>query len=190
MQKSEFAKEIRALAENLLGTIKKQGGFSPAQIQSASLLGEESRRAGILRALADGPKTGHEVIQLIQSSAPHSLRVSPSSVYPLLESLADQGLLKLKFDKDRKTYSLTKTGRAALDALDPEMLDSKDPQESANLWLGPKWVDFRGNVVASSTRLAKVALEVSQYGSKEQQDAAALAIDEARRKINAILAEK
>jgi hypothetical protein len=38
--------------------------------------------------------------------------------------------------------------------------------------------------------LAKVAYDVAQHGSTEQRDAAAAAIDEARRKINEILAAK
>lgn len=191
MQKSVFGADIRALAESLMGSVRRQGGFSPSEVRNSTLLSEEARRANILQSLDDGPKTGHEIIKRIESQTAFGINVSPSSIYPQLENLADMGLLKVEVVKDRKTFTLTKTGRAALKDQNSSIpKNDGEPDDDSPMWLGPKWVDLRGGLANSSKRLAKVALEVSQYGTKEQQESAAIAIDEARKKIHEILAEK
>ena len=191
MQKSVFGADIRALVESPMGSVRRQGGFRPSEVRNSTPLGEEPRRANILQALDDGPKTGHEIIKLIESQTAFGISVSPSSIYPQLENLTDQGLLKVEVVKDRKTFALTKSGRAALkDQNSSSPMNGGEPDDVSPMWLGPKWVDLRGGLANSSKRLAKVALEVSQYGTKEQQESAAIAIDEARKKIHEILAEK
>ncbi len=60
--------------------------------------------------------------------------------------------------------------------------------ENRSAWSAPTWVDVNGEVAKAGKRLANVALEVAQTGTKAQQAEAAKVIDEARRKLHAILA--
>lgn len=176
--------DFGAMAKSLRENIKAFGGFSPETVRRSGLINEEGLRFHILSSLQPGPKTGHEIVQGLSEL---SFKPTAASVYPLLESLLDEGLISVAVKKDRKVYSLTATGKdiASSNPVPEEMLEA--PEEST--W-APKWVDARGVVPVAATRLAKVSLEVSQYGTKEQQERAAEAIDDARRRIHEILSEK
>lgn len=179
---ADFGAMLKTLSEN----IRAFGGFSPEEVKQSGLVSEEALGFAILETLKDGDKTGHEISLSIQDSHPNK-KVTAGSIYPLLEILQDKGLIKVSVKKDRKVYSLTVEGKAELKARPKEPENQTEPNE--NHW-APKWVDVRGAVAVSSARLAKVSLEVSQYGSKEQQEAAAAAIDDARKRIHEILSEK
>lgn len=176
--------DLKAIFESLRENISTFGGFSPQQVREAGLISDEKLVAWILRALEQGPKTGHEILAFIGESSSSS--VKPGAVYPMLENLQDQGLVSAKLKADRKVFSLTPEGLSAFEklAVDPE------PEEviEGSVWGWPKWVDVRGVVPSASARLAKVTFEVSQHGTKEQQQQAAEALDEARKRIHAILA--
>lgn len=176
--------DFSAMAKSLRENIKSFGGFSPEAVRRTGLLTEEGVRLQILGTLETGSKTGHEIVETLAASKAKS---TAASVYPLLESLLDEGLISVTVKKDRKVYSITEAGRelSSSTPIPEEAID--DSSESA--W-GPKWVDVRGVVPVAAARLAKVSLEVSQYGTKEQQEQAAEAIDDARRRIHEILAEK
>lgn len=176
--------DFTAMAKALRENIKSFGGFSPEDVRRSGLLNEEGLRFQILAALKAGPKTGHEIVAAL---AELSAKPTAGSVYPLLESLLDEGLVSVAVKKDRKVYSITEAGSELLSNT-PEPEDTL-PESHESTWT-PKWVDVRGVVPVAAARLAKVSLEVSQYGTKEQQEQAAEAIDEARRRIHEILSEK
>lgn len=175
--------DLKAIFESLRENVSKFGGFNPQQVREAGLLTEEKLVASILRALENGPKTGSEVMAYIVETT--SISAKAGSVYPMLENLQDTGIVSAKTKADRKIYQLTPEGLSAFAklAVDPEPEESVDGQD----WGWPKWVDLRGLVPSASARLAKVTLEVSQHGTKEQQKQAAEALDEARKRIHAIL---
>ena len=176
--------DLNAMARSLRENIKSFGGFSPATVRQSGLLTEEGLRHHILASLQEGPKTGHE---LVEALAQLNIKPTAASVYPLLESMLDEGLIAVSIKKDRKVYSLTDAGKNLAESHPAPENMLEDTEEFS--W-APKWVDVRGVVPVAATRLAKVSLEVSQYGSKEQQEQAATAIDDARRRIHEILSEK
>ncbi|MFM2024346.1 MAG: hypothetical protein RLZZ56_359 [Actinomycetota bacterium] len=180
--------DFKAIAESLTENIRAFGGFNPEQVRQSGLIGDEGVRNYLLRALKGGGKTGHELSQAIEEASSGRVKPTPGRIYPLLESLLDEGLVAVVTKKDRKIYSLTESGKAAEASLEEQ--PSFDETESASGWSTPKWVDVRGVVPVAATRLAKASLEVAQYGTKEQQEAAATAIDEARKRIHEILSEK
>ena len=176
--------DLKAIFESLRENISTFGGFSPQQVREAGLVSDEKLVAWILRALENGPKTGHEILNFIGETSSSS--VKPGAIYPMLENLQDQGLVSAKLKADRKVFSLTPEGLSAFEKLAVE----PEPEEAIDglVWGWPKWVDVRGVVPSAAARLAKVTLEVSQHGTKEQQQQAAEALDEARKRIHAILA--
>lgn len=177
--------DLASMAKSLKENIRSFGGFSPEEVRRSGLQNEEGLRFAILKTLKDSSKTGHEVIEAIVAADANSVKVTAGSVYPLLESLVDESLLTWTMKKDRRVFSITAEGKKHL-ASAPKPDEMSDSQKDS--W-APKWVDVRGVVPVAASRLAKVSLEVSQYGTKEQQEAAAKAIDEARQQIHLILAK-
>jgi DNA-binding PadR family transcriptional regulator len=177
--------DLKNLVTTLSENLKQFGGFSPQQVREAGLLNEDYLRQAILRTLAGGPKTGKQIIEHIEGDSRTGFKPKPGAIYPLLENMIDEGLVSAAFKKDRKNFSITDHGRAALTEAP---VTAESGEAGGVTWGLPKWVDLRGVVPVAASRLAKVSLEVSQYGDKKQQEAAAKAIDEARRKIHEILA--
>lgn len=178
---------FKAMADSLSENIRKFSGFSPDQVRQAGRISDDDLRTHIFMALKDGAKTGHEIGAAIEETIGSSAKVSPSQIYPLLESLVDSGEITFALKKDRKTYTLTETGKAAAKAAGKTKQEEKVADNSSNL---PKWVDLRGEVPRAGARLANLLVEVTRYGTKEQQQQAAEAVDETRRRIHEILSAK
>jgi DNA-binding PadR family transcriptional regulator len=176
--------DFSAMAKSLSENIKTFGGFSPETVRRSGLLNEEGLRLHILGSLQEGSKTGHEIVEALSLL---TIKPTAGAIYPLLESLLDEGLISVTVKKDRKVYSLTATGKDLASSSPAPEETLADGEETK--W-APKWVDVRGVVPVAAARLAKVSLEVSQYGTKEQQEQADEAIDDARRRIHEILSEK
>lgn len=183
MQNNWMNIDLKSMVESLQENIRAFGGFNPTQVRAAGLVNEEGLRLAIIKALAEGPKTGTAIIETIATSK--SFKPSAGSIYPLLEQLTDEGLISSAFKKDRKTFTLTDSGKEFFASIPESPATETEPDGES--WATPKWVDLRGVVPVSLTRLGKVSVEVAKFGTKEQQEAAAKAIDEARRRIHEIL---
>ena len=69
----------------------------------------------VLLLLAEGPKTGYELIKRIRSLLSEtSAGISPGTLYPLLRSLEEEGLVESREEprgqRMRKVYTLTSSG--------------------------------------------------------------------------------
>ena len=69
----------------------------------------------ILRLLREKPRHGYEIIKEIEERFGGWYTPSPGTVYPTLELLADQGLVRAVETEGRKTYHITPEGEAFLD---------------------------------------------------------------------------
>jgi DNA-binding PadR family transcriptional regulator len=180
--------DLKAMAETLRTSIRQFGGFSPEQVRASGIMGEAALKRHILLSLADGPKTGHEILEWVKESGKSKLKPAAASLYPMLENMADVGLVTIEIKKDRKTYSLTKLGKEEFAASAEE--ETAADESGSIPWSAPTWIDLKGDLPKSGQRLAKVAVEVVRTGSKDQQDRASKVLDEARRELHEILAEK
>lgn len=172
--------DLRSIIDSISDVLRDAGNSASESMQPAKVWSESGLRNAVLVALVDGPKTGHEIISKITELNEWGIKPAAAKVYPLLESLLDEQLVSVKLVKDRKVYTLTKAGKVAAKSAEGE----ETPRTA------PQWPGFNGDLTTASRRLAKAAFDVSQHGTKEQQAAAAEAIDEARRKIHEILAAK
>jgi DNA-binding PadR family transcriptional regulator len=179
--------DIRPILESISDTIRSAGDSMSTSMRPAQVWTESGLRAAVLRALVSGPKTGHDIIGSIHDANTWGIKPAASKVYPLLESLLDELLVSVAVVKDRKVYTLTKAGKSAEKLLVAEET-ANDETESG--WDITQWADPNGNLTTASRRLARAAFDLARHGTKEQQEAAAAAIDEARRKIHEILAAK
>ncbi|MCO6003802.1 PadR family transcriptional regulator [Actinoallomurus purpureus] len=82
-------------------------------------------RAAALALLAEGPRNGYQIIQEIAERSNGIWRPSPGSVYPALQQLEDEGLVRSEEDGGRRTYHLTEAGFAHL----KERRDGAEPWE-------------------------------------------------------------
>lgn len=131
-------------------------------------------RGAVLLALADEPMHGYGVIRAIEARSQGAWKPSPGSVYPTLQLLADEGLATSEQVGERKVYSLTPSGRdAAAQAVD-------EPKPSGT---------ERAALPRAGVKLAGAIAQVAQAGTPEQARSAAAVLDEARRRLYAILAE-
>ena len=79
-------------------------------------MGRGDVRTAVLALLAEKPMHGYQIIQQIEERSGGSWKPSPGSVYPTLQLLADEGLIRAEESNGRKTYSLTEEGREVADA--------------------------------------------------------------------------
>lgn len=180
--------DLRSVLDSIGESIRAASNSMSTSMRSAEVWSESGLRNAVLRALKNGPQTGHEIIGNIRTGNEWGIRPAAAKVYPLLESLLDESLVSVTMVKDRKVYKLTAAGKAAEKLISESTDDVASGTNSG--WNPTQWADLRGTLTTASGRLAKAALDVAQHGTKEQQEAAAEAIDVARRKIHEILAAK
>ena len=69
----------------------------------------------VMKLLQESPMTGYRLMGEIESTI--GSRPSPGSIYPLLDSLSESGLIKLKEEGRKKIYSLTSKGKRKLNKI-------------------------------------------------------------------------
>ena len=146
----------------------------------AARMGRGDIRTAILLALAEEPMHGYQVIQSIEKRSHGAWKPSPGSIYPTLQLLADEGLVSAAQEGERKVYSLTDAGKAAA----AEFASAPHPSESRRGWDAD-----RAALPKAGAKLAQAIGQVATSGTREQSDRAAEIIDDARKKLYAILAE-
>ena len=136
-------------------------------------------RSAILIELTEEPMHGYQLIQAIQLRSGGAWTPSAGSVYPALQLLADEELVTAAQVGERKVYSLTAAGRLAA----ADVKHAESPRESQRSAQGA----FA--LTKSGVKLAQAVTQVATSASAEQSERAVAVIDEARRKLYAILAE-
>ena len=96
-------------------------GFGGAFPFAAVALGRRSRffdsgeiRVAILSLLKDEPRHGYQLMKEMSDRSGGVYKASAGSVYPTLQQLEDEKLIKAEMVEGRRTYALTKAGRKAL----------------------------------------------------------------------------
>jgi DNA-binding PadR family transcriptional regulator len=140
-------------------------------------------RAAILLLLEEGPRNGSQLMQELEQRSGGAWRPSPGSVYPALQLLADEGLVRSESRDGGNVFELTDAGRQYLEE-NRERLGT--PWEQA----GEPVSDGVQQLVQVLSELAAAARQVIQAGSDAQAKEAAEILAEARRSLYRLLAEK
>ena len=69
----------------------------------------------ILKLLATRPMHGYEVMKALEEETRGCYKPSPGTVYPTLQWLGDEGLVKAETVDEKKVYAITDAGRAFLE---------------------------------------------------------------------------
>jgi DNA-binding PadR family transcriptional regulator len=138
-------------------------------------------RAAALALLADEPRNGYQIIQQISERSGGVWRPSPGSVYPALQQLEDEGLIRATTGEGRRAYELTDEGRDYV-AAHPEELQA--PWDAVTKSVGDEAIEMRrlfGTV-------AMAGMQVARVGTRAQAEQARQILTETRRKLYQILA--
>jgi DNA-binding PadR family transcriptional regulator len=136
-------------------------------------------RAALLLLLAESPQNGYQLIQEIERRTEGYWKPSPGSVYPSLQQLEDEGLVRAQEQDSRRSYTLTDEGRAYVDENREEL---GDPFRAVTGGIDEGVADLR-------QVMAQVAAAVMQVAASGHADKARDILAEARRKLYKVLAE-
>jgi DNA-binding PadR family transcriptional regulator len=139
-------------------------------------------RAATLLALADEPMHGYQIMQRLEERSGGAWRPSPGSVYPTLQLLEDQGLIKGEEADGRRVFSLTETGAQEAAALKERLGDSPWGAEGD----AP---DPRFALRQSVFQLGAAVKQVGMAGSADDVQKALEILREARKRVYALLAD-
>jgi DNA-binding PadR family transcriptional regulator len=139
-------------------------------------------RAASLALLAEEPRNGYQIIQDISERSGGLWRPSPGSVYPALQQLEDEGLVRAETPEGgRRQYVLTEEGRAYV-AAHPDELAA--PWDVVARSVGSEAIELRGLIA----QVASAAVQVIRVGSEAQAAQARQILTDARRSLYRILA--
>jgi DNA-binding PadR family transcriptional regulator len=136
-------------------------------------------RAALLVLLDEQPRNGYQLIQEIEQRSSGMWRPSPGSVYPALQQLEDEGLVRTEEADGRRSYTLTDDGREYV-AENREALGEPWAQAAGGVDEG--MMDLRNHIA----QVAGAAIQASFAGHAEE---AKRILADARRSLYRILAE-
>jgi len=137
-------------------------------------------RAAILVLLAEEPMHGYQIIQELAERTGGVWRPSPGSVYPTLQQLEDEELVReTASDSGKRVYELTDAGREQ--AASTEAPWNAVAGESEDALVGLRDLGFQ---VLAATR------QVAHAGTTEQIEAAQSVLRDARRALYRLLADE
>jgi DNA-binding PadR family transcriptional regulator len=119
-------------------------------------------------------------MQEIEQRSDGVWRPSPGSVYPALQQLEDEGLVRTAAGEGRKAFELTDEGRAHVEASD----------------LGAPWDAVKGDMgqgawelMGAMRHIGGALFQLTHSGTEAQQQEAKDVLDETRRALYRILAD-
>jgi DNA-binding PadR family transcriptional regulator len=122
-----------------------------------------SVRAIVLWALAERPMHGYQVMTEVEQRSGGFWKLSPGSVYPVLQQLADEELATVDVDGSRRVYSLTAAGEAVARAI----RESHGPTP----WASAKGVGRRRfQLWRATSDLVDVVREAALSGAEENAE--------------------
>src|SRR5438477_4583034 len=139
-------------------------------------------RSAILVLLLEQPTHGYQIIQELEKRSGGAWRASPGSVYPTLQQLEDEGLVRaVEQEAGRRVFELTDAGRT----------------EASRLAEGPApWDEVAGSVSDDFTelrdlviQLAAATWQVAHAGSGAQLTKAKELLRETRKRLYNMLAD-
>ena len=139
-------------------------------------------RAAALLLLAEEPRNGYQLMQEIEQRSEGLWRPSPGSVYPALQQLEDEGLIRSSGRDGKRTFELTDEGRAHVEE-HRERLGT--PWDTPGKGVSSEALDLRTGL----QQVAVAAMQVAQTATQAQLAEARHVLDDARRALYRILAE-
>jgi DNA-binding PadR family transcriptional regulator len=137
-------------------------------------------RAAILAVLAEQSMNGYQIIQQIAERSGGVWKPSPGSIYPTLQQLEDEGLVRAETEGGRRTYVLTEEGQAYV---------AEHADEVAAPWAAMTEAADGDDIRPLIGQIAAAVWQITSLGTPEQQRLGREALADLRRRLHTILAD-
>jgi DNA-binding PadR family transcriptional regulator len=179
--------DLREVFGDLMNQVKERA-LDFGQPRSAAQPTSSQIEIAVLATLSENPKNATDVVAALALTSAGIWAPTVGKIHPVLTTLTEAKKVSAKTEGDRKVYSITKAGKAAIKeaAANPvtETASARQGSQTMNL------LNCDATFLKSASKLGPVMLDVAQTGTREQQQAAAAVLDEMRNKLHVILAEK
>lgn len=123
-------------------------------------------RLALLSLLAEAPKHGYQLMKDLEERSGGLYRASAGAIYPTLQQLEDEDLVKVSEQEGKRIYRITEAGKKELEA-NKEAVGriwerAKNCREWAP-WMGPE----AGAVAKNAAQVMKSALRAATRGGGE-----------------------
>jgi DNA-binding PadR family transcriptional regulator len=139
-------------------------------------------RTAALLLLAEEPRNGYQIMQELEERSEGLWRPSPGSVYPALQQLEDEQLIRSEETDGRRLYHLTDAGRAYV-------ADRPDDQPAPWETFADTLSDQHAETGALMRDVAMAFVQVLHAGNEAQVAEAGKVLAETRRSLYRILAD-
>jgi DNA-binding PadR family transcriptional regulator len=154
-------------------------GFGPGPF-GGRRAGRGDIRAAILALLGEQSMHGYQIIREIGERSEGAWTPSPGSVYPTLQQLTDEGLVRSSETDGKRVYELTDEGRAQAESRSGALPWEEAAEDADNDLVALRDLVFQ---VMAATR------QVAHAGSKQQLDAAQEILRGTRKSLYRLLAD-
>jgi DNA-binding PadR family transcriptional regulator len=138
-------------------------------------------RTALLTELSEAPGHGYEIMQRLEEKSGGAWRPSPGSVYPTLQMLEDEGLVRSTERDDKRVYEITHAGRAEA--------QRRAEEAGGSPWEGDRSRSPRGQLKECAVQIHLAARQLQHAGSDEQVQRAVEIMRNARKQLYGLLAE-
>jgi DNA-binding PadR family transcriptional regulator len=135
-------------------------------------------RGAILALLTERPMHGYEMMQELEQRTGGAWRPSAGSIYPTLQQLEDEGLVRSEEIADRRRYTLTDAGRE-----EAGRREGPPPWEASGAGGG-------GELREAAFRVAAAVMQAASTGTDEQVAQVREILVDARQRIYSVLGEE
>jgi DNA-binding PadR family transcriptional regulator len=139
-------------------------------------------RTAVLAVLAEEPGHGYDVIQRLEEKTAGAWRPSPGSVYPTLQLLEDEGLVRSVERDSKRVYEITDLGRS-------ESTRRVDEAGGTPWDLAGRDDDRIGELRDAGRQLLIAAKQVSASNDSQRLERTIAILKRARKEIYTMLAE-
>ncbi len=141
-------------------------------------------RTALLMLLAEEPRNGYQLMQIIEERSGGRWRPSPGSVYPTLSQLEDEGLIRAVDHDGTKLFEITDQGRERLgeSKTDPAPWEPDEQEDDPH-------ANSLSEIASLIIQIGKAAWQVAQEGDERQTEKACETLAETRRALYRILAQ-
>lgn len=164
------------------GGMSGRGGRGGRRGRGGPRVGRGDVRAATLLLLDEQPLHGYQIIQLIEERSGGIWRPSAGSVYPALQLLEDEALVRAEQEEGRRVFHLTETGRAYVAEHRDELTAARDAVTDT---VSAGWIELHDDLRQAGAALKQVA----QVGTPSQIAAARELLANTRRQLYRILAD-
>lgn len=157
-------------------------GFGGPGFGRGHKAGRGDVRLAVLSLIAEQPLHGYQIIQQIAERSGGVWRPSAGSIYPMLQQLTDEGLIRVEESDGRRVFHLTEAGQTYVQEHGAELAAVWDAINEA-----PD--DGRRELGELAATVGMATMQVAQAGTAAQIAAARQVLAATRRQLYRILAE-